>query len=147
MGKKISRILDNLGVILFVLVIINVVIQIISRYIFHSPTIWTEELARYTFVWIVFVGAVMVMRDGEHIVVDVLINILPKKVKKPIAVTVKITSIIFLIVLAYFGFKMVIDNLNYTSYILHLPMWLIQACVPLASIGMIIYMIRLKEEE
>lgn len=52
------------------------------RYLFNSGIVWSEELARYFFVWLVFLGAVLAYNDKEHIIVDVLINNVRKPIQK-----------------------------------------------------------------
>lgn len=53
-----------------------VLLQVVSRYVFHSPLTWTEELARFSLVWLTFVGAGFVMARRQHIVVDLFANAL-----------------------------------------------------------------------
>ena len=49
-----------------------VLVQVVSRYVFHSPMTWTEELARFSLVWLTFLGAGFVMARRQHIAVDIL---------------------------------------------------------------------------
>ena len=65
--------LQNLLTILVGLLIIPVTLQITSRYTGWIPRyIWTEEAARFLFIWIVMIGASIAIRDGTHFKVDVL---------------------------------------------------------------------------
>lgn len=48
------------------------VFQIVSRYAFASPFVWTEELARFAMIWLAFVAAGFVMAEGGHIAVSVV---------------------------------------------------------------------------
>jgi TRAP-type C4-dicarboxylate transport system permease small subunit len=55
------------------LLIVPVTLQIVSRYTALIPRwIWTEEVARFCFIWIIMVGAMIAVRDGTHFDVDVL---------------------------------------------------------------------------
>lgn len=47
-----------------------VLAQVVSRYVFGRPLVWSEELARFTLVWLTFVGAAFVMAYRRHIVVS-----------------------------------------------------------------------------
>ena len=59
--------------ILMGLLIIPVTLQILSRYTGLIPRyIWTEEAARFCFMWIIMVGATIAVRDGTHFDVDIL---------------------------------------------------------------------------
>ena len=52
-------------------------LQVICRYVFNSPLVWSEELARYLFVWIGLVGAGAAVRTGGHFGLDLLVRNLP----------------------------------------------------------------------
>ena len=59
--------------ILMGLIIVPVTMQIFARYVDFVPRyIWTEELARFCFIWIILVGAMIAMRKDEHFTVDLL---------------------------------------------------------------------------
>ena len=59
--------------VLMFLLIIPVCMQILSRYTGLIPAyIWTEEAARFFFMWIIMIGAMIAVRDGSHFDVDVL---------------------------------------------------------------------------
>jgi len=59
--------------ILMGLIIVPVTMQIFARYVDFIPRyIWTEELARFCFIWIILVGAMIAMRKDEHFTVDLL---------------------------------------------------------------------------
>ncbi len=67
------RVFQLLAWILMGLLIIPVTLQILSRYTGLIPRwIWTEEAARFCFIWIIMVGATIAVRDGTHFEVDVL---------------------------------------------------------------------------
>ncbi len=67
------RVLKMLSWILMGLLIVPVTLQILSRYTGLIPRwIWTEEAARFCFIWIIIVGATIAVRDGTHFEVDVL---------------------------------------------------------------------------
>lgn len=56
---------------LFVLLTAVVGLQVLSRFALHVPVIWSEEVARFLFFWVVLLGAAMSVRDRRHFVIDV----------------------------------------------------------------------------
>ena len=59
--------------VLMGVLIVPVTMQILARYIDIIPRyVWTEEMARFCFIWIILVGAMIAMREGEHFTVDLL---------------------------------------------------------------------------
>src|SRR5690606_9777282 len=65
-----------------VLVFLNVVL----RYFFDSGITWSEEMSRFLFVWMVFLGAIAALKERMHLTVDVVIKWLPMGWKKFFAV-------------------------------------------------------------
>jgi TRAP-type C4-dicarboxylate transport system permease small subunit len=59
------------GVLLLLVILVATFGQVVARFVFDSPFFWTEELARYCYVWLSFVGSVYVMSNRSHIVVEV----------------------------------------------------------------------------
>jgi TRAP-type C4-dicarboxylate transport system permease small subunit len=67
------RLLQIAVTVLMGLLIVPVTLQIVSRYLGIIPRyIWTEEVARFCFMWIIMIGAMIAVRDGSHFDVDVL---------------------------------------------------------------------------
>lgn len=60
-----------LATILFVLLTVVVALQVFTRFVLHVPMIWSEEVARFLFFWVVLLGAAMSVRDRRHFVIDV----------------------------------------------------------------------------
>ena len=79
LGKWIIRILEDFNLFLFVLLLVLAVTQVLFRYLLMIPLPWTEELARFTLVWVTFLGAASVTRRKLHIAVDYFIAKLPEK--------------------------------------------------------------------
>lgn len=67
------RTLQTLAWILMGVLVVPVTLQILSRYTALIPRyIWTEEVARFCFIWVIIVGATIAVRDGTHFEVDIL---------------------------------------------------------------------------
>lgn len=83
LGKYAQKIVDNLMFLSLTGMVLLVFINVILRYVFNSGFAPSEELARYLFVWTVFLGAITAFKDGKHVGVDLLTSRLkgvPKKV-------------------------------------------------------------------
>lgn len=99
---------ESLNVIMFVsgaLMTLFVVVQVIARYLFHSPLSWTEEFSRIMFFWITFVGAAIALRTDQHITVTAFVNILPARIRLLINIIVRLLTIPFVIIVSYGGIK------------------------------------------
>ena len=66
-----------LSVAIFAMTLI-IFLQVISRYIFNSPLVWSEELSRYLFVWISFLAIADAVRTKSHIALSILTDRMSK---------------------------------------------------------------------
>ncbi len=71
---------------LTLLVVLNLVVglQVFSRYVLNHSLYWSEELARYLFIWLVFLSAAIVLRMDRHIQVTAFVDLLPLRLRRAI---------------------------------------------------------------
>lgn len=94
------------SVALFALLVVIVVWQVFTRQVIGTPATWTEEAARYTFVWLGFFAAALVFSERGHIAVDFVVRLLPEALQRVIAVFVQLAIIAFsAITLVYGGWR------------------------------------------
>lgn len=111
-------------------------IQVIFRYVFQHSLTFSEELARYLFVYIVFFGTAVVARENGHIVVGVLVQRLKGKIAKYTKVAAYTSIILFVTILFYHGSKIVTLTSYQLSPALRIPMSYIYLAIPVASFVM-----------
>ena len=70
--------------------------NVIMRYFFNNPIRWAEEVVTSLFVWTVFIGSAYAYRKHSHLGVDILVNLMPPKMK---AVVKSVMSVVELLVL------------------------------------------------
>lgn len=110
--------------------VVDVTIQVIFRYVIQNPPVWTEELARYLFIWQIFLATGLAFGRGSHIVVDVLILVLPTAGKRGLLIISTSVVLGFLIVLAWQGVNMVGYTSNTYSTTLPLNIGVVYAALP-----------------
>lgn len=76
------RLLELLIVVLMVAMVVMVFGNVVLRYGFNSGINISDEMARYCFVWLTYIGAIVAMREGGHLGVDTLVKRLPAGGKK-----------------------------------------------------------------
>lgn len=71
------RLIEALMVLCLAAMVVMVFGNVVLRYGFHTGIVFSEEMSRYLFVWVIFLGAIVAMRENIHIRVDGLVRRLP----------------------------------------------------------------------
>ncbi len=79
--KRLTQAMNLVIVVALSLMVIMVFGNVVLRYVFNSGITASEELARLCFLWLIFVGAILAMKEGAHLGVDTLIRRLPRSGK------------------------------------------------------------------
>ena len=129
-----------LGVSVGVL-ILPVTIQMFSRFTQLIPAwIWTEEMARFLFIWMVMLGAMIGVRDGTHFDVDLWPE-LTARTNAKFRIVSTIFILVFALIFVWYGIKFVQFGWNQTSELADLPMWLIFIAWPLTGLSWLMFLI------
>ena len=123
------------------LIITSVVfIQVVARFVFNTGTFWTDELARFSMVWLVFIGAAVATREKSLINVDVVESLLPK-FAKPLRIFQSIVFLIFCALLVKMGWETMWLVAAQRSPNMGVPMSVIYAAIPVTMAIMIFHLI------
>lgn len=96
--------------------------QVIFRYILKSPLAWSEELARYLFVWVSFIGSVVAARRNQHIGVEMLVNKLPCQIQKIVRILAHLVTALFFGIISGYVIKMMPKLMVQATSALKIPM-------------------------
>lgn len=120
----------------FVVMIVIVFMQVVLRLLGHSNS-WSEEMARYIYIWECWVGLSFCQRYQGHIRITALIGMFPPAGQKVAELLVILFSGAVAIFLAYLGFQMVdyLIGLGTKSPYVRIPYWIIYAALPVGCIG------------
>lgn len=117
------------------LMVLMVAAQVLSRYVIHKSLSYTEELVRYFFVWITFLGASAAAFRSRHLSLSGSLHIVPVRVKKWLNYLSGCAALLFTGLLIVFGIKIVLLQIKtgQTTAAMGLPMWIIGLAVPVCS--------------
>ncbi|MGV2986116.1 TRAP transporter small permease [Vibrio sp. E150_011] len=96
--NTIRLIIEKTTMILFFIMVTSVIIQVGGRYIFNYSIAWTTELATFSQVWLVILGAGIAVKDKMHAGVDVLIAKLSRRSQVIISYIVLSLCLAFLLI-------------------------------------------------
>lgn len=85
---------------LMFLMSIIIFIQVIMRYAFENSLVWSEELSRYMFIWLIYFAVSYTARREKHIRIDAAINLYPKKLRPYVEILSEIIVLGFSIFIA-----------------------------------------------
>ena len=121
--------------------IIPVSLQIFSRFTEIIPRyIWTEELSRFCFIWMVMLGAMIGLRERLHFDVDVW-NELSPRADAALRLVSNTFVMLFSGVMIWWGIEFTKFGWNQTSELADLPMWLIFIAWPLTGISWLMFLV------
>ncbi len=134
------RLLTWLLVATVAVLIVPVTLQIASRFTELIPSyIWTEELARLLFIWMIMLGAMIGIREATHFDVDLLPQ-LPPRANALLLIVTHLFVLVFALVFVYWGIKFVQFGWNQLSELAELPMPYIFLAWPLAGATWILFL-------
>jgi TRAP-type C4-dicarboxylate transport system permease small subunit len=134
-----SRLLSWLLAASVAILILPVSLQVFSRYTDLIPSyIWTEEMARFLFIWMVMIGAMVGIRESTHFEVDVWPRLGPRG-----AAALKIVSSVFVLgfafVFIWWGWEFTRFAWKRFSELAELPLWLIHMAWPLTGLTWVLF--------
>jgi len=121
------------------ILIIPVSLQIFSRYTELIPSyIWTEEMARFLFVWMIMIGAMLGIREGRHFEVDVWPRLAPRP-QALLRLFSNLAVLAFALVFVWAGYIFTKFAWNRISELAELPLWLIHIAWPITGVTWLLF--------
>lgn len=117
--------------------------HIIGRYILKTPIFFSEELARYCFIWSCMLGASVVNRSDEHTNVNYFTSLLPKRAQGWLYIGRQVAILILLAVLIYYGVALSIKMNTVETAAMEISWTYIYMALPVGSALLIITTLRL----
>lgn len=110
-------------------------VNVVARYVFDASLVWATELTIFLFLWSVFFAAAYCFKKDAHIAVTVVLDVVPSKIAKPMLLISHLVTLIFLAVVAYYGYEyllLVIDLDERSIDLWDMPMWIIYLVIPIS---------------
>ncbi|HEX6980604.1 MAG TPA: TRAP transporter small permease [Alphaproteobacteria bacterium] len=134
------RLLSHLLVLSVAILVIPVSLQIFSRFTaLIPPYIWTEEMARFLFIWTIMIGAMIGVRESTHFEVDVLPR-LGRRAEAAMRLVAGLAVLVFALVFVWAGFEFTRFAWHRISELAELPLWLIHVAWPITGATWLIFL-------
>ena len=130
---------ETICVILMSVMTIVIFIQVIMRYVMHNSLSWSEELARYCFIWLIYIGIAYGCKLMKHIKIDAALKLFPEKARPYVVILGELLVIVFAVYIVITGLQLTQKQMLYgkVSPALGLPLQYINIA-PAVGFGLVV---------
>jgi TRAP-type C4-dicarboxylate transport system permease small subunit len=100
-----KRILETINALILLFMFVIVILSMAFRVVFQIPASWTEELAQYTLIFLVFIGSATLMANDGHIRITILVDRMGKGVRRILNVICRLFMLPFIIMFTIGAYK------------------------------------------
>lgn len=139
-----NNIEKNLCIVLMAAILVALTIQVIGRYVFNNTPQWSEELARYLFIWLTFMGVGYAAKENAHIRIESFNNAWPKPIRKTIILIGELSWLVFNLIIIYISSKytQTVFGTNQMSVAVKIGMGWVYLAIPVGYLLMSIRIIQ-----
>lgn len=137
-ARWIDRLVDGTAVALFLLAFLLILAQVGFRYLLDDPLVWSEEAARYLFVWVALLGWTVAARRRSHIAITTLVDRLPPRLGLASRILGRAATGLFAALLLWHGAAIAVRNQGIPTVTLPFDFWLVYAAVPVAALVLLL---------
>ena len=112
------------------MMVVIVFSNVVSRYYLHASLAWSEEVARFMLVWLVFIGSFLAYIHDEHLGLDILVTKFPPNVRRVVAIGTNLLILLALYAVMEGGYLLMRDNFDWLSPAAEIPQGYIYFIVP-----------------
>lgn len=141
--KLYDSLIEKAIAVLLGFLIVSLFAQVISRYLFNFPIMWTDEIGRYVFIWIVYLGSAAAFKNKAHLIVDVFTQKMSHKLQFCLNLFFYIVITLFLFLVFVYGLQYAMNNMGNPAYSTSVvSLGAAYASVPVGALLMIINIMR-----
>ncbi len=127
-------------VLLWVTFFVCVVAQVFVRYVLQLPLPWTDEVARYSFIWSSFLAAAVIVGQGQHFSIDVALERLPPRAIRIVDLLGTMLCLTFTVMLTEKSTAWAWRLADARSSVLELPLGAVYAVLPFSAAYMSLHL-------
>lgn len=137
-----NKFLEMLTALAFIAMVLLVFYQVLTRYLLHNPSYWSEEIVSFIFVWMSLLGASLVLSERNHMNIPVIIEKFSIKNQKYFKIFAEIIAIIFsAMVLIYGGIYLTKLSMAQSISSFKIPLGYFYLIIPICGILNILFSI------
>lgn len=133
-SDTVNKGVSYLGIVVFVVLIVTCVLQVFFRFVIDDSLSWSEELARYAFIWMHMLGISLLIEGSEHATVTAVLDLLHGAIRKVVDVLIQLVILANGAIMVWSGAVLAWSSKSNLSTALSLPMWCINISVAVGGI-------------
>ena len=140
MMKILNRFLETVLAILVALMVVGCFWQVITRFLLHNPSKYTEELLRYMLIWLTMLGVPYAYGKESHLSINLITRTFkPKNLTRTKIGIEFLVLFISVFVMIVGGVMVTLNSAGQISPAMELPMQVYYICVPISGVLMVLY--------
>ncbi len=134
-----ERLIDAAAIAAFSGIFLCVLAQVVLRYAFNNPLTWSEELARYLFIWCAFLGWIIASRRRSHLAMTFVVERMPRRAQTAVAVVVQLATLLFAWLLGSRGLQLVRNSWDVENVAVPFNLGVVYLIEPIAAAAIAVY--------
>ncbi len=138
--KKLLNVGGTACDVALIILMLIISFDVIMRYVFRQPTLWSFEVTEYCLLFLVFMSMAYVQQTNSHLKVELVFGLLPTRAKNFISLGTAILSLIACIIITVHGWNIAMNSyeLNQVSNTLQVPLFIPKLLIPFGGVLMCI---------
>lgn len=126
-------------ILLLAVISVDLLLGVFSRYVLERTFVWYDEVARASFIWLVFLGAAVAVRRSAHFGLHMFVDMMPLHLKRAALLLTPLTVIVFSAALVWLGWNLMRHGATQTTAVMAMPVSWIYAAMPVGGALMVFY--------
>lgn len=139
--NAVSKIVGIVLILIISLLAICCILQVFTRFVLNNSLTWTEELARYCFIWGGVLGISLAFKEKTHARILAVYDKFPAKIRLVLEGVANLLAIYMAVLMVKYGGYMTMHALTNYSPQLQIPLGWVYACVPVTGVIILFFML------
>ncbi len=118
--KRVLQLIDENGeryllLPLYAMIVSTIFLEVVRRSVFSYSSIWAEEIARYAFIYVAYIGASAAIKERAHIRIDLILHLFSSRTKALVFIFGDIITLILAALAIYMSMESVLTSLHFGS--------------------------------
>lgn len=100
---------------LYLFIVVVIFSEVLRRFVLSYSSLWGEETARYSFIYMVWIGAALAVKDRQHIRITILVDVLGNRAQNALSILAAVLGIGFAVIALRYSIEPFLTSIKYQS--------------------------------